>query len=269
MTQKPRIFVGSSTQALPVARAIQKNLKDDAYVQVWDEGVFSLSQQFMESLTQAAGKFDFAILVMAPDDDVTSGGLTWHATRDNVLIELGLFLGSLGRERTFLVVNQLPEMKIPADLQGLKFATYETPPSRDLLQTALQPACDDIRDTIAKRGRAAALRELEDTVQALVKYSMSASIFHHLCGIALLNRYEYRDDATNRREMYFLRDNNLIRPTRAPFIDFDAALDRRNLVDVTEPTPTGWMAVRLRRAEIPAEMRADRANLRVDPAQWD
>src|SRR5262245_46969807 len=33
----------------------------------------------------------------------------------------------------------------------------------------------------------------EEIINALVKYSMSASIFHHLCGIALLHMYRYVD----------------------------------------------------------------------------
>lgn len=111
-----------------------------------------------------------------------------------------------------------------------------------------------------------ALEQQQRAINELVKYSLSASIFHHLCGIALLRTYTYHDGDSNRREMYFLRDNGLVRPKAAAFLDFDARLEGRNLVDVAEPTEIGWTCVALRRAEIPSDMLADRTNLRVDPA---
>src|SRR5262245_4305559 len=108
------------------------------------------------------------------------------------------------------------------------------------------------------------LSRQQELINALVKYSMSASIFHHLCGIALLYRYAYIDNDGNRREMYFLRDNGFIRPRPGqPFLDFGPTLDRQNLAAIAEPTPIGWECVRLRKLDVPENMRADAANLRV------
>ena len=42
---KPNIFIGSSSEGLPVARAIQTELVTDAYVPVWNQGVFGLGQE--------------------------------------------------------------------------------------------------------------------------------------------------------------------------------------------------------------------------------
>ena len=104
----------------------------------------------------------------------------------------------------------------------------------------------------------------QDVINTLVKYSMSASIFHHLCGIALLRVYTYNDDDTNRRELYFLRDNGFIQPRPGiAFVDFGAEIRGRNLVELAEPTPIGLECVRLRQSEIPSDMRNDVANLRV------
>jgi hypothetical protein len=108
--------------------------------------------------------------------------------------------------------------------------------------------------------------EQQSVINDLVKYSMSASIFDHLCGIALLREYKYVDGEANRREMYFLRDSGLIRPTGQGFLDFNAGCNGMNLVDVAEPTPIGRYCIRIRRSEIPSNMLLDRANLRVDPA---
>lgn len=102
----------------------------------------------------------------------------------------------------------------------------------------------------------------QELINDLVKYSMSASIFHHLCGIALLRRYNYVDDDVNRREFYFLRDNGLIRPKAdGGFVDFGPALHGRNLVDEVTTTPIGRLAVKLRRTDIPVNMLSDEKNI--------
>jgi predicted nucleotide-binding protein len=48
--------------------------------------------------------FDFAILVLTPDDLTQSRGKQQPSPRDNVVFELGLFIGALGRDRVFMVV---------------------------------------------------------------------------------------------------------------------------------------------------------------------
>src|SRR4051794_6416906 len=97
---------------------------------------------------------------------------------------------------------------------------------------------------------------------------MSASIFTHLCGIALLWEYRYHDDEHNRREMYFLRDNGFIEPKGRDFLSFDESVNQANLAEIAEPTPIGWLSVRLRKADIPGNMLGDKRNLRIDPSTF-
>ena len=113
----------------------------------------------------------------------------------------------------------------------------------------------------------AKLKEQEKIIFNLVRYSMSASIFHHLCGICLLKNYKYENTDSFRREMYFLRDNGYIKPRNDGFIDFGATTDGRNLVDVAEPTPIGKDCVRLRMGDIPEDMLKDLQNLRIKPSE--
>lgn len=56
-----------------------------------------------EALANALGQFDFAILILTPDDTAVSGGRSKNVARDNVIFELGPFMGALGRDRTFVV----------------------------------------------------------------------------------------------------------------------------------------------------------------------
>ena len=104
-------------------------------------------------------------------------------------------------------------------------------------------------------------------IEDLVTYSMSASIFVHLCGIGLLKDYGYQDNEANRREFYFLRDNGFIEPTGGGFLEFNAGTPR-NVSSIAKPTPIGWLCIRLRRSEVPAGWLApqNRSNLAVDPS---
>jgi len=46
-----------------------------------------------------------------------------NAARDNVLFELGLFMGALGRERTY-VVNE-KSVRLPTDLAGIATVSFQ------------------------------------------------------------------------------------------------------------------------------------------------
>jgi predicted nucleotide-binding protein len=44
--------------------------------------------------------------------------------RDNVIFELGLFMGALTRTRTFVLAPSQVDLKIPSDLLGVTFLRY-------------------------------------------------------------------------------------------------------------------------------------------------
>ena len=167
----PRVFIGSSSEGLAIAEYIQLGLSDETEAAVWRRGVFGLSETNLESLEQAARDFDFAVLVLTPDDVTRKRGRRNITPRDNVLFELGLFIGSLGRKRTIMVHPGDEALDLPSDLTGITAATYRTP-SAGSLETAVGPVCTTIK------GRIRQLLGISDSVpKGFKKIKQARSIF--------------------------------------------------------------------------------------------
>ncbi|CAK8710797.1 hypothetical protein GKODMF_02015 [Candidatus Electrothrix gigas] len=144
---KPRMFIGSSVEGKDIAEYIQLGLEYDVETTIWHQGIFGLSDGSLDSLVRAAKDFDFAALVLTPDDLVMKRGTEKGCPRDNVVFELGLFMGALGRERTFIVYNRDKQLDLPTDLAGVTPATFASR-SDDNLHAALGPVCTRIKQAI-------------------------------------------------------------------------------------------------------------------------
>ena len=88
---------------------------------------------------------------MTPIDLLESRGAKAAVPRDNVLLELGMFIGHLGTDRTFMVCDRETEIKLPSDLAGVTPAWFQHPQAGNM-QTALGAACTQIKEAIAKEG---------------------------------------------------------------------------------------------------------------------
>lgn len=100
---KPRIFLGSSGEAIDVCYAMQQELERDFEVTVWSQDVFRLTHDALDSLLTALDSSDAGIFVLREDDLTESRGQSSPTVRDNVVFELGMFIGRLGRDRTFML----------------------------------------------------------------------------------------------------------------------------------------------------------------------
>ena len=117
---QPHIFIGSSVEALPIAREIQNGLSHDPFiVQLWTDGVFRASRDSVDSLITSVKKADYAVLVLTADDTLITREVEHRAPRDNCIFELGLYMGALGRDRTFIVKPRGIDIKLPTDLLGI------------------------------------------------------------------------------------------------------------------------------------------------------
>ena len=147
---KIRIFIISSAEALEIARTIQNAFEYYFTVVVWTDGVFRASWYPIESLERQLDQSDFAIAVAQPDDVTESRGISSATARDNVIFELGMFIGRIGRQRSFLVEPRSEEVKLPSDLSGITALPYKYDP--DDLTAAVAPACNRIRKIVRDLG---------------------------------------------------------------------------------------------------------------------
>jgi predicted nucleotide-binding protein len=100
------VFVGSSLEGKRAAEAVQLNLDRDVECDVWSQGIFGLSESPIESLERASRGYDFAVLVVTPDDIVEARGERQEAPRDNVLFEAGYFTGRSDDRGRFSCVRE-------------------------------------------------------------------------------------------------------------------------------------------------------------------
>src|SRR5437016_9064168 len=150
---KPRMFIASSAEHLDLAYAVQEGLEHDVESTVWSQGVFAISKTTMASLIDVLDEADFGLFVLAPDDIAAIRDTSKLTVRDNVIFELGLFIGRLGNDRCFIVVpKDVEEMHLPTDLLGITPATFDSDGQDGNMVAALGPACNRIRKAIMKLG---------------------------------------------------------------------------------------------------------------------
>src|ERR1700693_1566147 len=159
---RPQIFVGSSTPNLDVARAIADCFRGRGFTAlVWDEQLFEQNESTFDGLLRITGEVEFGVFVWGASDVLISANRAVAAPRDNVVFETGLFLGALGKDRTFMVVDQKIEIKIPTDFDGITRAHYDGSLLGKYDIAAVSTACNVIERSIRERKVPAELQRLQ------------------------------------------------------------------------------------------------------------
>ncbi len=125
---RPKLLVASSTEDRHLAEILRAGLDGFADVTLWCAGDGNLD---------AARTFDFAAFVLS------------RSPRDGMLVGVGVFLGALGRERTFIVCPASSATDLPTELRGVPLATYQVSSDGEV-HTALERVCGAI-DEYARR----------------------------------------------------------------------------------------------------------------------
>jgi predicted nucleotide-binding protein len=146
-----KLFIISSTEGIEVARQIQAALERDVFSTIWDQGVFFGGGYPIEALERAVDESDFAMAIAQAEDIIEPRGSRSPTLRDNVLFELGLFMGKLSRHRAILVYPRTADLKLPSDLHGLTMIEYQQGTPEEL-QSRLGPVCTEIHNLVSSLG---------------------------------------------------------------------------------------------------------------------
>lgn len=128
-----RIFIASSSEQLGVAHKVKDKINNSPLLstapvtveaEVWNEEVFNFSQSCMESLEHQLDRADFAIVILTANDTGVVRKQSVNLPRDNVIFELGLFMGRLARERCCFFIDGSSKTHVLSDLSGINSVNY-------------------------------------------------------------------------------------------------------------------------------------------------
>ena len=152
---KPSLFVGSSSEAKWLIRGIRRNLGGGIDVKDWSTMAWRLSRDTLDGVEGALDEADFTAFILSADDVSIIRGERAPSARDNVLFELGMSFGRIGRDRTFILAPGESDLRRPSDLLGISVIQYDDNAAEGTSELAMKimadPA-DKIFDAIERQG---------------------------------------------------------------------------------------------------------------------
>ena len=150
-TVKPRVFIASSVEGLDAAYAFQELLERYTECTVWEQDVFSPSSFTLLDLISRAQNTDYGIFVFSLDDTTKIRDKEELTVRDNVIFELGLFIGIIGISNCFIAMpRSIDHVHLPTDLTGITLLKYDSQRADNNLKAALGPSSNQIRKALQK-----------------------------------------------------------------------------------------------------------------------
>ena len=105
----------------------------EALLRRWDLEPIILDQQasggqtIIEKLEEYSQEVGYAIVLATPDDEGKSKSEDAYKSRvrQNVVLELGMFLAKLGREKVAILLKEDKEFEKPSDIHGLIYIPFD------------------------------------------------------------------------------------------------------------------------------------------------
>jgi len=106
----------------------------EALLRRWDLDPIILDQQasggqtIIEKLEEYSSDIGYAIVLATPDDEGKSKTEDNYKSRvrQNVVLELGMFLSKLGREKVAILLKEGTNFEKPSDIQGLIYIPFQS-----------------------------------------------------------------------------------------------------------------------------------------------
>lgn len=139
---KPKIFIGSSTAGINVAEIVKANLSTIGDCFIWNEpNIWEPNRSTFENLIRMVSYFDFGVFVATADDLTLTNDKIVIEPRDNVILEMALFCGAMGRDKSFLLVEE--GIKTPSDFNGIYMPRFNK-----LDNNSIKNACNEYASKI-------------------------------------------------------------------------------------------------------------------------
>jgi Predicted nucleotide-binding protein containing TIR-like domain len=161
---KPKLFIGSSSSGYQVAKEVRDCMSSKADCFLWKEaGVWEPNRSTFDNLLRMSNYFDFGVFVATSDDLTMINDKLVIEPRDNVILEMALFLGSIGRDKSFLLVER--GVHLPSDFEGIYMPRF----TRDQ-QGSVREACHELISKIEEHYQLGHLSLYPTTALALGYY---------------------------------------------------------------------------------------------------
>lgn len=92
---------------------------------ILDQQVFG-GQMIIEKLAKCGSDVGYAIVLATPDDEGKAKSEPTYKSRvrQNVVLELGMFLAKLRREKVAILLKEAADFERPSDIQGLVYIPF-------------------------------------------------------------------------------------------------------------------------------------------------
>lgn len=161
---KPRIFIGSSAKSLSISHQVGNLLADVGDCVVWSNA-FTQNKSNLDSLIRQTKIADFSVLIATKDDILLKKDEIHDVARDNVIFEFGLFLGSTGTNRSYMLVEE--GINLPTDLDGITLSTFTLETGK---YNSLETRCNEIKQFFIQVNKGSDLGFLPSTALAIGYY---------------------------------------------------------------------------------------------------
>jgi hypothetical protein len=159
----PSLLVISSRVTDAYAAAVRSNFQERGFiVDLSEQDIVGINDQFLETMLNRAGYYDFCIAVMGAD--MTPSEI--ERVNDNIYFEFGLLLGRLGPYRAFPLIER--GVRLFRDWEGVKVVSYDRSDDPD---SAVADACANIAEAMEQAANEATLTMLPSTSLAIGYYN--------------------------------------------------------------------------------------------------
>ena len=188
---KKRIFIGSSSKQKENVKKIACVLEEIGcdVTRWWDSSVFRVGEYTFDSLLQAAHLYDAGLFLLAEDDYLYNDkGEDFKTTRDNVLLEAGVFFGALGRNGVGLCVVGSPKM--PTDWAGITTIKFNHEENRHRFQDEVERWLKKVKHRNNEKPfnvHMQARKEIDQQYLLKKRLNSDSDVYMHIRSVKILN----------------------------------------------------------------------------------